>query len=56
MIGADKIRECKFDMILIAVSKESMAREIEDILIKQGQLKEKIVWVRPECLLWCENI
>ena len=56
VIGADKIRECKFDMILIAVSKESMAREIEDILIKQGQLKEKIVWVRPECLLWCENI
>lgn len=56
VIGTDKIQEYKFDKILLAVSEEAIAREIEDMLIRQGQLKEKIVWIKPECLLWCGNV
>lgn len=45
--GLQKLEECEYDVIVIAVYKEKMAIEITENLINRGVNREKIFWERP---------
>lgn len=47
IIDADEIAECDFDVIVIAVLRESTAKNIEEELAAKGIEREKIVWKQP---------
>lgn len=43
------IKSIDYDFILIAINDAKMAENIRRYLIREGVLKEKILWNRPEC-------
>lgn len=48
VIGSDEIPEWDFDVIVIAVLRESTAGAIEDELAAKGIEREKIIWEQPK--------
>lgn len=47
IVGADRLRDYQYETMVIAVNEESVAAEIESMLLKLGQPKEKILWKKP---------
>ena len=45
----DRMDEIDFDLILIAVREESVAKEIKNSLAKSGIDREKLFWIAPVC-------
>lgn len=43
----DKIINCNFDYIIVAVKKKELADSIKQDLVKKGVLEEKIIWEEP---------
>lgn len=46
--GVEHILSMKFDLLLVAVEDEAVAKKISEELIKYGISKNKILWKRPE--------
>lgn len=46
--GTDRLAECEFDLIIIAVREEGAALDIKNKLRGLGQPEEKIVWDKPK--------
>ena len=51
VVGAEKISNYDFDILLIAVLDESVADEIRCELVKSGIQEDKIVWKQPVQIL-----
>jgi len=50
ILSPERIKEMKFDKLLIAILDERMANTIKNDLIKMGVDKSKIVWTKPVCI------
>lgn len=46
-----ELNNCEYDIVVIAVKEESMAKEIGTVLIGNGTPREKIVWEKPGNIL-----
>lgn len=52
--GISSLSQCDYDKIVIAVREEATAKEIENVLIRYGQPRDRIYWKKPNvCSRWC---
>ena len=49
--SVDTLKNTDYDIILIAVKKESTANQIKDELIEMGIDKDKLYWSEPNSLI-----
>lgn len=47
LVGLEEVRKLRYDIILIAVEKASLAEEIRTELVSQGIMPDKIRWIPP---------
>ncbi len=49
--SVDALAEKEYDVILVAINYESMAKTIKETLINKGIPEKKIVWIKPENII-----
>ena len=47
VIGVEQFLAKSYDIVLIAVEKKEVAKEIQQLLVEKGVLKNKILWYKP---------
>ena len=51
IIAPEDILKQEYDVVLVAITDEELAKKIEDSLISLGVAKERIIWRKPKLLL-----